>query len=214
MMSHSRDGCLPGLCSDSSVSRAASSAQKHVRPVSTVSALGCFQLCAWEDGADCALPPADLQQMAAVWRLPGDGPGLRGSQGVSVHPPEPPFQYRGNTAHAFENSLRIEFKCVGIFKALDNTLHTLSLFKATILIGLFFCVTPYRSSEFCVTQHRWCDTPESAELLFDLPPSNLPPGGNLPKLQAQCFCFRCLFQDRLSLWTPGWLRTELIVSAS
>lgn len=62
------------------------------------------------------------------------------------------FQNGGNTAQAFEISFRIEFKCVDVFKAPDNTLHILGLFKATILIELCVHVTPYRSSAFCVTQ--------------------------------------------------------------
>lgn len=36
----------------------------------------------------------------------------------------------------FEISFRIEFKCVDVFKAPDNTWHVLGLFKATILIEL------------------------------------------------------------------------------
>lgn len=57
---------------------------------------------------------------------------------------------------------------VSVFKAPDNTLHTLSLFKATILIELHVRVTPYRSSAFRVTHSRGGKSESGQRLDFTL----------------------------------------------
>lgn len=96
------------------------------------------------------------------WWLRGACPVMSQGSGVLgwLCPPSPPepsdpyFQNRGIQPKPFEISFRIEFKCVDVFKAPDNTLHILGLFKATILIEFCKGVTPYRSS--CVL----CDTAE------------------------------------------------------
>lgn len=96
--------------------------------------------------------------MVAVWSLPCDESGLRGPRVALSTPLSLQIlisKLGENTAQAFEISFRIEFKCGDVFKAPDNTLHILSLFKATILIELRVRVTPYRSFAFCVTQQRW-----------------------------------------------------------